>query len=449
MAFEPKTAADHRDQLVADFVTQTGISNLRENSVLLQILAALGVKLEEADFAIHQLRDLHNMDLLQAEDLDEYAQAVLPDGMIRKSATVATSKQIFIRTVTDGELSIPLGTAVARDTPTGRLTYATTVAGVIEDGETTSDAISISAAVPGAASSSPQQTIDILVSNVDEITSTYNSVPASGQDSENDEEFRVRIRSFVRSLPRCTASALEGLMRQITLSGGRRITSAWAVVDPTAPGVGAIYIDDGYGTVEEHETVPFGTLISTAVGSERLIYTRKPWKTAPAIYIDGAVQADGVDYTTVSAWGQIRLTSVLTAGQTLTHGSYTVYTGLVAEAQRQVDGDPADRVNVPGYRAAWAIVSVLPATVKWQTVGAFLVTKDGYDDEETESLVAEATINYINSLNVGEPLYWTRLIGVMMAVPGALKVTVTTPAEDTHVLDNEVLRTDSDKVSIV
>lgn len=447
MTFSPRASPEHLAELLAGTVTRAPLSNVRPSAALLKFCQVVAEKFEAADIAIWQLRSLIDIDKATGPDLDDIAAALLPEGQERQGATRATSTISLTRPNTAGVVPIPIGTIVGQEREGVTYYYETTAAGQWNNGQATCAPIAIKAQAEGSASSAIVGAINVMVSNLT-VTSVTNPTAATGQDEESDPQLRQRIKDYVRSLPRCNRSAQMSAVRKVTLENGSSVLFAKAADHEQGPPRGILYIDDGRGTAGTSESLAGETLVSNAAGGERLLYTsRRPWKTKPVVKKGGVVLVEGVDYTVVEPWGQIRLAIALTAGQSVTVDPYDVYTGLVAEVQRVIDGDPSDPINYPGYRADGTVIYVLPAEVIAAIVQGSLVMRAGYDQTTGRAAAKTAILEYINGLDIGAPRFVSRIIERAMSIPGALRFTPSVYA-DTYVQPQQVQRATADDVSI-
>lgn len=152
-------------------------------------------------------------------------------------------------------------------------------------------------------------------------------------------------------------------------------------------------------------------------------------------------------YTLNSAAGQLVFTPVLVASEVI-YCIYTYYTGLIALAQKIIDGDAADRDTYPGVRAAGVLVYVRVPAVQIQTVDATVTILDGYTDATVRTNVTEAIKTYINTLGISGDVVRNELIKRIMSVAGVYNVILTTPATDIILLDDELARTTDANVTV-
>ena len=180
---------------------------------------------------------------------------------------------------------------------------------------------------------------------------------------------------------------------------------------------------------------------------------RRPWRTVPALTLNGAALTNGVDYEVVEPWGQIKLNQALSADDELVAGAYEVYTGIVAEAQRVVDGDPSNRTKYPGYRGAFSIVDVLPAAVHWLTITGTVVKRSGWVQADVIKAAEAALMLEVNRNPIGAPIHLSNLVGIIdtLEINGlraVRRVNLTTPTASVYVPPNTVIRLQSAGISL-
>lgn len=167
-------------------------------------------------------------------------------GLARKAAVAAVGVVRFTRSATTptGGINIPLGTTVSATVDGETVSFETTAAGTIPDGETTVD-VAAECTETGAAGNVAAGVIDSVDSAIpDDPDITVNN-PArftGGDAQETDSAFRARIRRYYSTVRRGTVEALkEGALGVAGVS--------FATVDESsmAPADGAvvyIYVGD-------------------------------------------------------------------------------------------------------------------------------------------------------------------------------------------------------------
>ena len=445
--FEPKSFSYFLKRMAYRLVARTDLTDLNDGGVAHTILSAVARELDDMSFQMTNLQRIWDLDTATGPDLDERALDLNPVKLTRKLASFANGSVVFSRTGTVGTVAIPVGTVVRVP---GGLEFATSVAGSILDTFTSSTAISAVAVEAGAAGNVDASTITQLdaVTGVETVTNPV--AFTGGQDLESDAQFRERIKAFLRSLPRGTPDALKFAVLDTSLDLFGRIVTA-EVIELTGPDLGQVivYVDDGAGTIEVTDN-NYGspeTVVSLATGGEvRLFLDNKPVRQGFTVTVErNAVPLTfGVDYTLNFATGQITLDSGvfptgLSVGDTVT-AEYTWYEGLIAEAQKIIDGDPADRITYPGYRAAGTQVFVLAPTVLQQLVEALVVIADGFDGTTVRTAVRQAINRYINGLGINGDVLLSELIFAAQSVGGVIDVVFTTPTTNVVIGEGELAR---------
>lgn len=189
----------------------------------------------------------------------------------------------------------------------------------------------------------------------------------------------------------------------------------------------------------------------SAVGGETTLYTDiKPIKDTDPFVITSSTRGElirNTHYVLNPASGQLDFNPALTTGEQVV-ADYTYYEGLIALAQKIVDGDPNDRLTYPGLRAAGVYVRVQTPQVLLQNVVVTVTVAEGYDQDETKEAVKQAIKDYINTLNISGDVIRNRLITKMMLVPGVVNVLVITPAGDIAILDDQLARTQDSNITV-
>ena len=472
--FEPRTFDDFLQRMVNRVVARTELSDLEVGGVLTTILGAVARELDGISYQIVALQDLWDLETAAGEDLDRRAADANPDAITRNGAVSAAGTVVFSRTDTTASVTVPDGTQVA--VVGGDPVYTTNVAVTISAGVADSASVAATAVVAGSAgncaagdASIPSGVAEIVV-NVAGVDTVINDTAfTGGQDEETDQQLRERIRSYLRSLPRGTPDALKFAVLGVSVTGYGRIVVV-EVEELPEPNYGqvTVWVDDGNGTTEviEDNSGSAETVIDPAIGGEirlSLDHGAVYDAVAPVVvwtdhndYTGSGVDslhtlvqgeagdtAGTYDYLLNYATGVVTLepngpsgipdasTSTddvdgLQPGDALT-AEYSWYGGLIAEAQRIIDGDPLDRENYPGYRAAGTFVRVLPPTVYWQLIEGTVVLIEGYDSATVTAACAAAIEQYVNSLSINGDVIYSELVNACMDVPGVFDVAFTTP----------------------
>ncbi len=467
--FQPKRDEQIFSRMLARVIARTDMTDVTDASAVKHVLAAAARGDGDIYYQLSLLLKLFSIDSATGDDLDARAKDVQPSVIRRRQATRAVGTVVFSRTGTTGTITIPIGTKVKT---AGGVIFATTEAGSISAlsveqisghgvGRDSLE-VAVIADVAGSTGRVAAETVIKFVTKpngVDEVTNPSAFVVA-GVDREEDDDFRARIKRFIASLARSTVQALEAaLVGAQDPDTGAVILFARAVEDISTPAIVTLYIDDGTGTAEATEDAVDevvtaaleGPPVGAAVGGEtKLLLSQKPIKidVEPALVSDprGALTR-GVEYTLNPADGQLIFDPPLEAAEVIT-ASYTYYTGLVAYAQKVIDGDKDDRENFPGFRAAGVFVFVDVPQVLLQNVVASLVIKEGYTALEVEAAVVEAIKAYINALEISGDVISRELSKRIMQVPGVFDISALTPASNTVLLDDQLARTTDDNIDV-
>lgn len=100
------------------------------------------------------------------------------------------------------------------------------------------------------------------------------------------------------------------------------------------------------------------------------------------------------------------------------------------------------------FRPAGVPVNVIGATVVFQDITLALTFQAGFDTTDVKELVRAAVLAEVNTLSIAETLFRSRIASAGLTISGVLNVAVTTPAGDVVPAANEILRTESNRITI-
>lgn len=451
--FQPKTFADYLTRMAQRVVARTELTDLEIGGILHTVLTAVAREFDEVSWQMVNLRDIWDLDRATGADLDARAQDINPAKLSRLAATAAVVGVTFGRSATVGIATIPAGATVRVP---GGAAFATTAAVTIADGSALSIEVGATALVAGSAGNVDADTVTQLdaITGVDTVTNpSASSTP--GQDRETDAQFRARIKGYLRSLARGTPDALKFAVLDTALSGFGRVVSV-EVFELPEPDLGytVIYADNGAGTIAVTEAVVGEVVLAAASGGEDILFlANAPLVPGVAwvVYLNGVPLSEGagLDYRLNLPRSQITLSTALSPGDEVT-ADYVYYTGLIGEAQRIVDGLPANRAAYPGYRAAGTVVSVLPPVVVQQTIEASLVLEAGFvgQEDEIRASVSAALNRYVNGLGVNGDIVYTELIFHAQSVVGLRDVVFRNPTANVIIGSGQLARISSDNIDL-
>jgi hypothetical protein len=107
--------------------------------------------------------------------------------------------------------------------------------------------------------------------------------------------------------------------------------------------------------------------------------------------------------------------------------SYSYDNGLIGEANRIIQGDPADTSTYPGVAAAGAQINVSGPLVKRIQVALSLRVRSGVANSDVADRVRSAVATVINQTGIGVPIALSKIIAAVERVVGVVAVTVTSP----------------------
>ena len=212
------------------FLANTSLANdFNKGSVVRTTLEAVATVIE--DFFFRNFRIFRGELATQIFDSFDFAkQGALPAvGNVEFSTPAPATANI----------DIPQGTLLAS---AQGIQYATTTAGIITIGNTTSGNVPVQAVLEGIVGNAAIGEVNGLVQNVPGISSvTNNAAISGGQDEESDQDVKARFILFIQGLARTTPSGIK--------SGAKEIEGVVsASVEETGDCEVTVFIDDGSGT---------------------------------------------------------------------------------------------------------------------------------------------------------------------------------------------------------
>ncbi len=385
----------------------------------------------------------------------------------------------------DATFTIPTGvTVTAVVDPGGAHQETVTIASVVgttvtlsaattqshADGEVlalnVSNSVAVTAVRTGAAGNVAVGAITDFQTLAAGVSRAYNITATSGgRDRETDDEFRARLREYPQTLTRATAPALEAAARAVTYNT-QSVLGCKSVPDFVRDRV-RIYIDDGSGVAATvGPTVALGsgqTWTYTAVGNEMYLRvtamtkagsgcpdpgfplvrpSSSPDPDGPASApftvtssVDGALTLN-TDYYLDELTGRLNFVDgagasrALAAGEVITISAATYIGGLVQQVQKTIVGVvPEDRANFPGFASAGERVRVQSVTATVAVnVTADVTVDDTHSAAEVILIVKSRLQTYLDTRDVGEPVYRARLYEIAMGVPGMVDFAMSLPS---------------------
>ena len=471
--FSVRTYEEILERAINRVVARTSLNDINDGSSLKQFLAAWAREADEIYFQAVNLLDLFDIYEAVGNDLDERAKEYNPNLISRAFARKSTGSVVFGRTGIIGTVAIPIGTQV-QVPPNGAqpaIIFETTVDGQILAGFSTSAPVDITALAAGAAGNADSGTIIGFTSKPSGVDTVTNpSALTNGRDLESDDSFRNRLVNQIKGLARSHVLGIEtaALSTEDPISG-KRVVFAQVVEDFVSLGNVIVYIDDGGGTAKSTTPVVGGTILAAATGGERVVNlpnwpidesspfaVRRTAGTglSPSGEPTGLLTL-GVHYTLNPASGQINLLQAAfpngliggAPGDSI-DGDWSYYTGLVAECQKIIDGDPADRVNYPGYRAAGVLIRVQTPGIDQQVIRVNITVSAGFDQTVAAASVATVLSAYINALGIGEDVILNEMRERTMGVAGVYDCEFLTPTGNVAIVDGRMARVSAANITV-
>lgn len=168
--------------------------------------------------------------------------------------------------------------------------------------------------------------------------------------------------------------------------------------------------------------------------------------------VSASALVEGTDYKINLSTGEVELVvgKALQAKQWLiawdegAGQAYTYRTGLLAEVQKVINGDPADKLNYPGYKAFGVLLYVDSPTIDTQAITVSVTSETGVSETAAlRTAVAEAISGYISSLKIGEALVVSEIISRCQQVSGVYDTQMVSPTSNVQVLPGHLFRATS------
>jgi uncharacterized phage protein gp47/JayE len=455
--------------LIGTVAVRCGLTDVADSSAIKYLCAAFARVVDEIYFQIDNQRLSWDLQTSQGADLDNRAQELTAGTIVRAAAVQAQGSVVFYTLAPGASVTVAQGTAVT--TADGTQTFVTTAPATIaptnppviaghavgQDSAQTP----VVAQTPGAVGNVPALSLTALGRKpvgVDGVINT--AATAFGADTESDDSLTQRIRLYPATLARSTIQALEGsVLGAMDPTSAAIIRFSKIVEDPTRLGFSTLYVDDGSGNAERDgpqvssenlcaallgaKVVAGGKTYATAQGGEaRLNLINYPVKGSEAVVLTSnrrGVLTVNSDYRLNFANGLVTFTPPLVAGDYIL-ASYTYYVGLLALAQKIVDGDPQNPAKYPGYRAAGTQVIVATPQIVLQTVNASLSIDPAYDPDQVRAAVSAAMSTYINTQSIGRNVLTASLIAAAKSVAGVSNIALSVPGADVVVQSSQLAR---------
>lgn len=433
MAFAPKDQSTILRNLISLVTNRTELNDITPGSVLFTLLSGVANELSATERRIKDVRDGFSFDGLEGSDLDERVQELPIGGILRRGATAASGA--VLRLERDGDLSsslsIPAG-SVVENASTG-VRYETVLEAVIPANESVIEDVLIKATSIGTQGNASAGDINTIVSMPNSIASAYNTRSiTNAQEEESDSSLRRRANKYIESLSRTQPSALEFVALSFIPSDNSKFTFASVFEDPTLPAYSELVVDDGSGiAIENISRVGREMNGIVPAGGVNILYHEAPATQALtseniSIIRGGvSVPVNASQFTSIPERGVVYFNSgVLQENDVWTISGYNVFSGAVAELQREIEGTTSDPNRITGFRAAGCRVRVVPPSVTRVSFDLGLKVGPSYDIATVGRAAAIEAEAYVSTLQPGETLYVSRIIDAIMNISGVVDVKV-------------------------
>jgi len=429
MPYVPRDSATLVKAMLARTVARSALSDVVDGGVMHTLIKSVAEELAGVEWRLKTLRDSFSIANASGTDLDDRLAELPPEGLKRQPEVAASGAVMqIVRTSSAAVVTFPVGMIFRRlDDPT--MLYRTSVAVTMGIGVDTASSVAVTCMTPGKVGNCPSGVITDIVSASADIQSVTNAAPlTNGVEEESDDQAIARALVYLSSLARCQPQALEFAALSFVAADGSQMRFAKTDEDANVAGLSRLIVDDGSGL--PGMTQPGAVVTGTVPASGQRIL----WHEAPAtaaIEEIGLVRAGAPiilkaangDFVSIPERGLIYLASgKVIANDAWTVTGYNVYTGILSELQKMIEGDPSDPVNFPGHRAAGTRVRVIPPNIYPFQADVHVVPRAHADLTETGQLVTDAIIGYLSTLGPGQPVYIAGVIDKIMDLDDVLNV---------------------------
>jgi hypothetical protein len=418
--FIPRNANEILREMLGKLLNRTELSDISTSSTLYHIIQSVALEIANTETRLLNIRNGYSLENAIGADLDARVAELPPGQVFRKRSAYAGGAVLTItRNNSTGDLIIPAGSIVSNSNT--NINYIIPEEQTIPSGSTSISNVFVICAQPGTSGNIDIGQINTIVDMPEDVVTVSNTAAiTTGQNAETDSSLRTRALRFVKSLGKCQKSSLEFLGTSFISQQGQSARFARIWEDPTQLGYSELIVDDGAGFENQATTGPIISGTITA-NSQLYLYHEFP-ATEPLVsgvnfsIIRGGTEIvlGNTQYKSIPERGIIYVEEgVLQTGDTWSINNYQVYKGFMAELQNEIEGSTNTSVfTLPGYRAAGTRVRVQPPTKQDLTFTVKLTPIASVNVKNIRNTLKQVIVNYVNSLDIGEPLIITKLTQV-------------------------------------
>jgi hypothetical protein len=104
---------------------------------------------------------------------------------------------------------------------------------------------------------------------------------------------------------------------------------------------------------------------------------------------------------------------------------YKVFSGLIRQAHRVIDGLPTNTILYPGNKAMGTVAEVLPPLIRTIQIALQVRPKDGVTINSISEIIKSKVASYVNGLDVGKPVVLSEIVRLVQGLPGVYSVAIT------------------------
>ena len=418
--FIPRNANEILREMLGKLLNRTQLSDISTSSTLYHIIQSVALEIANTETRLLNIRNGYSLENAIGADLDARVAELPPGQVFRKRSAYAGGAVLTItRNNAIGDLIIPAGSIVSNST--SNINYIIPEEQTIPNGSTSISNVFVICSQPGTSGNIDIGQINTIVDMPEDVVTVSNTAPiTTGQNAETDSSLRSRALRFVKSLGKCQKSSLEFLGTSFIAQQGQSARFARVWEDPTQLGYSELIVDDGAGFENQATTGP--TISGTISANNQLYLYHEFPATEPLVSgVNFSITRGGTQiilgesqYKSIPERGIIYFEEgVLQADDEWSINNYQVYKGFMAELQNEIEGSTNTSVfTLPGYRAAGTRVRFQPPVKQDLTFTVKLTPIASVNVKNIRNTLKQVIVNYVNSLDIGEPLIITKLTQV-------------------------------------